>query len=251
MNHDKKAILITGGAGGIGATVAKNFALRNYNIIINYFKSGKKAISLSKEINDLKNKETAFAFKADIRQRSEVKNMFEFAHQKFGQVDVLINNAGLNIDRPFLEMNDEEWTKVLSTILFGTFICSQEFARQYKGNSGHVINIGALTAIHGRKNGANYCCARAGVLNLTKCMALELAPKIKVNCVTPGWIETEELTNRYHFNNIDNYKKAVNTIPLKKLGSPDDIFRMINFIVNESSYITGQNFFVDGGFLMY
>jgi NAD(P)-dependent dehydrogenase (short-subunit alcohol dehydrogenase family) len=148
-------------------------------------------------------------------------------------------------------MNDDEWTKVISTILTGTFICSQEFAKQYNGNSGHIVNIGALTAIHGRKNGANYCSARAGVVNLTKCMALELAPRIKVNCVTPGWIETEELVERYQLHKDENYRKAVNTIPLERLGSPDDIFRMIYFIMNDSTYITGQNFFVDGGYLMH
>jgi acetoacetyl-CoA reductase/3-oxoacyl-[acyl-carrier protein] reductase len=95
------------------------------------------------------------------------------------------------------------------------------------------------------------CSARAGVVNLTKCMALELAPRIKVNCVTPGWIETDELVERYQLHNDENYRKAVNTIPLERLGSPDDIFRMIYFIMNDSTYITGQNFFVDGGYLMY
>jgi acetoacetyl-CoA reductase/3-oxoacyl-[acyl-carrier protein] reductase len=251
MNQKQKTILVTGAAGGIGSTVVKNFALKNQKVIINFLKSEKKANQLRKEINDRHGKDTAFVFKADVTQRSEVKNMFDFAYEKCGRIDVLVNNAGINIDRPFLEMHDDEWTKVITTILTGTFICSQEFAKRYKGNAGHIINIGALTAIRGRKNGVNYCTARAGVVNLTKCMALELAPNIKVNCVTPGWIETDELVERYQLHNEENYRKAVSTIPLEKLGSPDDIFRMIHFIVNDSTYVTGQNFFVDGGYLMY
>ena len=243
--------MVTGAAGGIGSIVAENLALKNHKVIINYFRSEKKAIQLYDRINEQHSNETAILYRADVTRRSEVKKMFEFAIEKFDRIDVLVNNAGINIDRPFLEMNDDEWTKVISTILTGTFICSQEFAKQYNGNSGHIVNIGALTAIHGRKNGANYCSARAGVVNLTKCMALELAPRIKVNCVTPGWIETEELVERYQLHKDENYRKAVNTIPLERLGSPDDIFRMIYFIMNDSTYITGQNFFVDGGYLMH
>jgi acetoacetyl-CoA reductase/3-oxoacyl-[acyl-carrier protein] reductase len=138
----------------------------------------------------------------------------------------------------------------MNTILTGTFMCSQEFALRYKGSKGHIVNIGALTAIRGRLNGANYCSARAGVLTLTKCMALELAPKIRVNCVTPGFINTDEVTERYNLTQKDKLEQALLTIPLGKLGKPEDIFKMIYFIVSESNYITGQNFIVDGGKLM-
>jgi 3-oxoacyl-[acyl-carrier protein] reductase len=96
----------------------------------------------------------------------------------------------------------------------------------------------------------NYCSARAGVVTLTKCLALELAPKIKVNCVTPGWIETEEVVERYQLQVEENYRQAVAAVPLGKLGTPEDVSRMIEFLVCESTYITGQNFLVDGGKLM-
>jgi NAD(P)-dependent dehydrogenase (short-subunit alcohol dehydrogenase family) len=155
MNQEQKIIMVTGAAGGIGSIVAENLVLKNHKVIINYFRSEKKAIQLYDRINEQHSNETAILYRADVTRRSEVKKMFEFAIEKFDRIDVLVNNAGINIDRPFLEMNDDEWTKVISTILTGTFICSQEFAKQYNGNSGHIVNIGALTAIHGRKNGAN------------------------------------------------------------------------------------------------
>jgi acetoacetyl-CoA reductase/3-oxoacyl-[acyl-carrier protein] reductase len=165
-------------------------------------------------------------------------------------VDVLINNAGLNLDGPFLEMAESEWRRVLDTVLTGSFFCSQEFARRFSGEEGHIISIGAVPAIHGRKNGANYCSARAGVMTLTRCLALELAPRIRVNCVTPGWISTEEVMERYGLRQPDSFARAVATVPLGRLGTPDDVAAVIRFLVEEAGYVTGQNFFVDGGKLM-
>ena len=164
---------------------------------------------------------------------------------------VLINTAGLNIDKPFLEITDKDWSTVLGTILTGTFICSQEFARRYQGEAGHIITIGAVTALRGRKNGANYCSARAGVLTLTKCMALELAPRIRVNCVTPGYINTEEVMERYKLDEQENLERALSGIPMSRLGKTEDVFQIVDFLVNTTSYVTGQNYFVDGGSYMH
>ncbi len=247
---EQKVILITGASGGIGAVLARNFARNGHRIVINYLKSEKQAFALRDEIVDEYGQEVALAIQADIANRLEAKRMFDVAYEQFGRLDVLINNAGINRDKPFLEMTDEMWSAVISTILSGTFICSQEFALRFSGEEGHIINIGALTGISGRKNGVNYCSARAGVLTLTKCLALELAPRIRVNCVTPGYIATEEVVERYQLHKKENYEQAISAIPLGALGTPEDIFRMVDFLVNESTYITGQNFLVDGGKLM-
>ena len=190
------------------------------------------------------------AIQADVCRRTEVQSLFERIYQTFGRMDVLINNAGVNQDKSFVEMSDDEWTTVISTILNGTFICSQEFARRYDGTAGNIINIGAITAVKGRKNGANYCSARAGVLALTKCMALELAPKIRVNIVTPGRIDTEELRKRYQYDDEHNRIRYEQDIPIARMGKPEDIASMILFLVETGKYITGQNFFVDGGLFM-
>ena len=182
--------------------------------------------------------------------RVEVAAMFEQVYAKFGRLDVLVNNAGINRDNAFLEMTDEEWETVTDTVLKGTFMCSQEFARRYTGKSGSIINFGATTAITGRKNGANYCPSRAGVLTLTKCMALELAPNIRVNTVTPGRIDTEEVRLRYHTDDPEIRKSFEQDVPMKRMGDPADVASMILYLVESGKYITGQNMIVDGGLLM-
>jgi 3-oxoacyl-[acyl-carrier protein] reductase len=251
MAEANKVVLITGSSRGIGAGLARSFAEKNYGVAINYLKSEKAALEVRDAINTRCGTDTALAIRADVSQRSAVKEMFDQVYTRFKRIDVLVNTAGLNIDKPFLEMSDEDWSTVLGTILTGTFICSQEFARRYQGEAGHILNIGAVTAIRGRKNGANFCSARAGVLTLTKCMALELAPRIRVNCVTPGYINTTEVMERYKLDEPENLERALSGIPMHRLGTPEDVFQIIDFIVNSSSYVTGQNYFVDGGSYMH
>jgi len=249
MVEGRKVVLITGASRGMGAHFASRFAQQGLRVAINYWKSEQKAAALLKDILEKHGQGVAVAIRANVASRRDVKRMFEFVIGHWKHVDILINNAGLNLDRSFLEMADEEWTIVIETILTGTFLCSQEFAKRYAGETGNIINLGALTAVRGRKNGANYCAARAGILTLTKCLALELAPRIRVNCVTPGWINTDEVMERYQLNREENFQQAVAKIPMRRLGTPEDVFRMIEFLVNTSSYVTGHNFFVDGGYL--
>ncbi len=251
MAAEKKVALISGSSRGIGAALARGFAEKGYAVVINYHKSEQAAKKIEEEINDRCGRDTAVAIRADVGCRSDVSQMFDQVTTHFKQIDVLVNTAGLNIDKPFLEMTDEDWSVVLGTILTGSFICSQEFARRYRGDSGHIINIGAVTALRGRRNGANYCCARAGILTLTKCLALELAPRIRVNCVTPGYINTAEVIARYHLDQQENLERALTGIPMSRLGTPEDVFQVIDFIVNTSGYVTGQNYFVDGGSYMH
>lgn len=242
---EKKVILITGSSRGIGAELIKYFAKKEFKVVLNYSKSDEEAHELYKEIYNY-NKEILI-IKADISVRCEVQAMFKQIIDKFGKVDVLINNAGMNMDDSFLNMTDEKWQKVLNVNLTGTFMCCQEFAFSFKGKEGHIINVSAATAIKGRKNGVNYCSSKAGVISLTKCLALELAPRIKVNCILPGFMNTEEVMERYSLHDKVNYNNVIETIPLERLGTPEDICKVVNFIINESSYITGQDFFINGG----
>ena len=194
MAEEKKVVLITGSSRGIGAGLARSFAEKGYAVAINYLKS-EQAAGRARRKASMPALERILPWQSGRMSgcRSDVSQMFDQVIARFKRIDVLVNTAGLNIDKPFLEMTDEDWSTVLGTILTGTFICSQEFARRYQGEAGHIITIGAVTALRGRKNGANYCSARAGILTLTKCLALELAPRIRVNCVTPGYINTAEV----------------------------------------------------------
>lgn len=243
-----KVIIVTGSSRGIGAELLRGFAKQGHKVVLNYSKSDEEANAVLNEINAFS--QDIIKIKADISSRSDVKNMFDEIISRFGHVDALINNASLNIDDSFLNMTDDKWKKVLDVNLTGTFICSQEFMFHFKGNDGHIVNLAAATAIQGRKNGANYCSAKAGVISLTKCLALELAPIIKVNCVCPGHTNTAEVIERYHLNDKEKLEEALKTIPLGRIGTAQDVFNTINFIINDSTNITGQNFFVNGGYYM-
>lgn len=247
---EKRTILITGSSRGIGANLIENFAKNGYKVVINYSKSEREATELYNEVIKLIGKDSVLCIKADVNNRSNVKDMFDNIYGSFGRLDVLVNNAGINKDRPFIDMTEIEWASVINTILTGSFNYSQEFAKRFQGDVGHIINIGAVTAISGRKNGVNYCTARAGILNFTHCLALELAPKICINTITPGYINTEEVMTRRTLHIKENYEKVVSLIPAGRLGNPEDIFKSIFFLVNASSYITGQNIVIDGGYLM-
>ena len=245
-----KVVLITGALSDIGRATAKAFAEAGYGLVINHRQKADQTQTFAEMLTQQHGAPQARAIQADVRYRDELSAMFEQSYQFFGKVDVLVNNAGVNLDRPFLEMSDEEWEMVIDTVLKGTFLCSQEFARRYTGFGGNIINIGAVTALKGRTNGANYCSARAGVLALTKCMALELAPRIRVNTVTPGWIDTDEVSKRYQLDDVQIKEKIEQGIPMKRLGTPDDVAGTILFLVSSGQYITGQNFLVDGGIYM-
>lgn len=247
---DRKVVLITGALSDIGRAAAQAFASAGYAVVLNYRHRSEYAKNIAEALVQDWKAPHSIAVQADIRYREEVQSLFEQTYDTYGRLDVLINNAGINRDKPFMEMSDDEWNTVVSTILNGTFMCSQEFARRYKGTAGNIINIGAVTAVKGRKNGVNYCSARAGVLALTKCMAMELAPNIRVNTVTPGRIDTEEMRKRYQFNDTHNRERYEQDIPMARMGNPADIASMMLFVVETGKYITGQNFFVDGGLFM-
>jgi 3-oxoacyl-[acyl-carrier protein] reductase len=243
-------VLITGALSDIGRATAISFANAGYCVALNHRRKEEQAREFSDWLLHTCHTPRAQGFQADVRLRDQVATMFDQACQAFGKVDVLVNNAGTNLDRAFLAMSDEDWDGVIDTILKGTFICSQEYARRYAGSAGSIINIGAVTALKGRPNGANYCSARAGVLALTKCLAQELAPRIRVNTVTPGRIDTEELRGRYQLADAKNKSRLEREVPLQRLGTPDEVAEMILYLASAGQYITGQNFLVDGGLYM-
>jgi acetoacetyl-CoA reductase/3-oxoacyl-[acyl-carrier protein] reductase len=172
--------------------------------------------------------------------------MFAKAVAEFGCVDVLINCAGVNRDAAFLDLTDEDWDLVVDTHLKGTFICSQEFVRHNTTESGNIINLGAACGIQGRVNGTNFCSAKGGVLAMTKCMARELAPRIRVNCLTPSAVDTEEVRERYALDTAEGLKKVLAGIPMGRLGAHGDVIHMVNSILG-AKFTTGENFFVNGG----
>lgn len=242
---ENQVILITGASKGIGAMMSKNFARNGFKVALNYSKS-KDAAELI--CSGLANENLqALPIEANVSKEKEVKNMFNEVLENFGKITHLVNNAGINLDKPFTELTFDDFDKVIKTNLYGTFLCSREFAKQIKNGKGTITNLGAYCGLQGRKNGSNYCASKAGIMSLTKCMARELAPNIRVNCVIPGFVETDELIERYDLTDMNKRKEYMNRIPLENFGTEEQIYSMINYLITEGEYITGQNLFVNGG----
>jgi len=243
-----QTLMITGGSRGLGAALTLHFSTVGCNVVMNYRNQGS-ADQLVNEISSSGAAGQVLPIKADIRKRPDVQKMFTQAVSQFGNVDVLINCAGVNRDAEFLNLTDEDWDTVVDSHLKGTFICSQEFVRNSTTASGSIINLGAACAIQGRLNGANFCSAKGGILALTKCMARELAPKFRVNCLTPSAVDTEEVRERYALDTPAGLQKVLAGIPMGRLGACADVIHMVESILG-AEFTTGENFFVNGGEFM-
>jgi len=246
---EERVIVLTGASSGLGAEVATHFASMGFGIAINYIieeDSQRTYDRISSEVGE----ERIMRVRADVANREQVRSMFDAVIEKFGRVDILINFAGINRDAPFTELTDEQWDSVISAHLRGHFVCGQEYVRHNPDRPGLIINLGAACGQIGRKNGANFCSAKGGVIALTKCMALELAPRIRVNCLIPGSIKTREVIDRYHLETEEGLQKELATLPMGRLGEFTDLIKMVECIIS-AEFTTGANFYVNGGQLMY
>jgi 3-oxoacyl-[acyl-carrier protein] reductase len=247
-----KTVIITGASKGLGRAMAYKLASLSYNLVLCYLSDDETATETYARCREIHPQ--VLLVKADISKKHEVTTLMQESYQAFHSIDVLINNAGLNIDKPLHEITEDDWDRVVDTNLKGTFLCSQIASRYMlqQQQGGSIINIGASTAIRGRKNGANYCSSKAGVLVLTKCLALELAPKVRVNCLIPGFTRTEETEHRFRLDQPENLRSVAGSIPLQRIGEPEDVADVVSFLVSDQArYFTGQKLIVDGGEFMF
>lgn len=247
MRLKGKVALVTGGGRGMGRMISLALAKEGVKVCVNYFHSKDAAEEVVKRIKE--NGGDAISHKADVSKLEEVNRMVEEVNKKFGRIDILINNAGLNIDKYLMIMNEEEWDKVINVNLKGTFNCSKAVSRVMIGQrSGNIVNISSVSAISGAAGQTNYSAAKGGMISFTKSLARELAPfGIRVNALAPGLIETEMVKKMP--------KKMLDQIlamtPLKRMGKPEEVAKVVIFLVSdEAGYITGQVIRVDGGLSM-
>jgi NAD(P)-dependent dehydrogenase (short-subunit alcohol dehydrogenase family) len=241
---EKKVAIITGAGRGLGEAVAKDMLGKGISVVLaDMNKIDIYKYKVNSQFNDSSN---IMSHQVDVSKRVEVKRMFASAFKRFKQIDYLINFAGINRDAPFIEMTDEDWDSVVSVHLKGTFICCQEFAKLKSQSARHIINVSAACGIQGRKNGVNFCSAKAGVLAFTKCLALELSPRIQVNCLIPSAVDTPEVRERYKLDTKEGFDSVVKGIPMGRLGKTEDVTQMINCILT-SNFTTGSTFYVNGG----
>ncbi|MBN1273344.1 MAG: SDR family oxidoreductase [Candidatus Aminicenantes bacterium] len=235
-----KNILITGGAGGIGKATALRFLEEGARVFI--LDRDEEALhSVETELNGIQ-----AAVKADVSIREDLDRAFEELDTKWRALDVLINNAGISIRKPFLEIMEEEWKKVMEINLNGVFFTAQKAAERMKiQGKGVILNMGSTNALTGYPYYASYNAAKAGVVELTRSMALELAPGIRVNAVCPGFILTPMQEAEYTQEMIRDFSAKV---PLRRLGKPEEVAALFAFLASDdAAYITGQTFVIDGG----
>ena len=242
INLDNKKVLITGASGGIGKSIVKTFVSLGANILGTGTKE-EKLEKLKKENSSIKTK------KFDISQHSKIEEFIEQVYSDLGGLDILINNAGINVDTLSLRMKDDEWKKVIDLNLTSTFLLSKHsIKKMLKNKFGRVVNITSVVGHSGNLGQTNYAASKAGIIGMSKSLALEYAKKnITINCISPGFI-TSDMT----MNIADKMKEyLISRIPMGKLGSGEDVSGCAAFLSSEqASYITGETIHVNGGMYM-
>jgi len=252
MAQGRRTVVVTGSSSGIGRAIAVRLLESGYNVVLNYSVDDAKAaaaLSSCREIDA-----AVILVKADVSKPEQVHRLVDNAVTEFGSLDVLVNNAARVVDRPALEMTEDEWDAVVDVNLKGAFLCAQYAARQMlKQDSGGVIlNIGASTGIRGRRNGVNTCASKAGLMILTQCLALELGPRIRVNTIIPGLTVTDETRRRFGLDEPSIRQARGEQIPLHRLGQPEDIAKVAALMLSEDAgFINRQKVVVDGGQYMW
>ena len=242
----KKTVLITGGTRGIGRETAIKFAENNYNIIINYYKNDELANKLKRKI-ETEYHVKVLLFKADISKESQVIDLIKNCFQKFKRIDVLVNNAGILIDKDYNEKNINDFELILNVNLIGTFLVSKYVGNYMKKQQkGKIINISSTNGINSYSpTTIDYDASKAGVISLTKNLAVELSPYVNVNSVAPGWVNTD-MNKDLPIKLIENEKEK---ILLKRIAEPREIANVIYFLASEeASFINGETIIVDGGY---
>ena len=240
-----KTVLVTGSSRGLGKSTIIKFAENGYNVVINYNNSEKVAYELQKYIED-NFKVGVLTVKADVGNENDVKEMFNIIIDKFGSINVVVNNAAIAIDTIFEQKTVDNFNKILNTNLIGTFLVSK-YASKYmlEKKQGNIINISSTNGIDTYyPYSMDYDASKAGIISLTKNLSKELSPYIRVNCVCPGWITTDMN------NSLDKeyMSKEITKINLKRFAEPKEIANVVYFLAtDEASYVNGSVIVVDGG----
>ena len=242
INFKDKKILITGATGGIGKALVKKFVSLEGNVLATGTKT-EKLNALKEEFPNIN------ILKFDISDHSKIEEFIENTSSQLAGLDVLVNNAGINMDNLSLRMKDEEWQKVIDVNLGATFfLCKYAIKKMLKNKYGRIVNITSIVGHTGNLGQANYAASKAAIIGMSKSLAIEYAKKnITINCVSPGFIQSN-MTDKI----VESIKAVLTSrIPMSKLGTGEDVSNTVAFLSSDAaSYITGQTLHVNGGMYM-
>jgi NAD(P)-dependent dehydrogenase (short-subunit alcohol dehydrogenase family) len=228
--------LVTGAAKRIGRSIALRLAAEGAGVVVNYATSKAEAEAVVGEITSKEGR--AIAVKADVTERAEVQRLISAALDRFGRVDILVNNVGVFFPASFLELTEEQWDRVMNVNLKSQYLCAQEAAPiMKKQGRGRIINLSSLGGLLAWPGYTHYCVSKAGTIMLTRCLARALAPEILVNGVAPGTIQ---------FPGEPPDEEYIRRVPLHRTGTGDDIADAVMYLAT-SDFVTGQTIAVDGG----
>jgi glucose 1-dehydrogenase len=247
MRLKGKVALVTGASSGIGRAIARRFAAEGAHVAVNYLPRDRNIEDARAVADSLAT--PGMTVGADVSRRAEVERMVSEVVGEFGRLDVAVCNAGIEIERPFLEVTDEEWDKVISVNLYGAFVVSQAAARQMvrQGAGGKLIYTSSVHEDIPFPGYTSYCASKGGVRMLMRNLAVELAPhRINVNNIAPGAIATP--INRAVLDDPEAKEEAVSKIPWGRFGRPEEVAAVAAFLASsEADYVTGSTYYVDGG----
>lgn len=249
MDLKGKVAIVTGAAGGIGEAIARELAKQGASVVVNYHSDhgpGQPVVDAIKSGSG-----QAIAVQADVSRAEDAQKLVEQAVAQFGKLDVLVNNAGIEYQTPFLEITEEAWDRVLAVDLKGPFLCAQAVARQIvrQGTHGTIINISSVHEDLPFPGYASYCAAKGGLRMLCRNLALELAPHgINIVNVGPGAIATP--INAATLQDPEKKMALNREIPLGRIGAPEEVASLVAYLASDAaSYITGTTVFIDGGLM--
>ena len=241
----EKVAIVTGGSRGIGRAIVEDLARKGIKVIANYNQSEEKAKGLKENLE----KENIFIdiFKADVSKRNEAKEMIEYTIKKYGKIDILINNAGINQEKMFQDITDEDWDNVIKVNLYSVFCMTQEVVNyMLKQKNGCIINISSIYGINGGSCAVAYSATKAGIDGMTKALAKELGPSnIRVNSIAPGCMNTD--MNAYLTE--EEWNEIKEETPLEKIGEGIDIAKCVEWLI-EDNFTTGQVISINGGLVI-
>ena len=241
-----RVAIVTGASRGIGSAIARKLAEEGAKVVINYNTSSKQAEETRREIAEKGGE--SITYRGDVSNSRDVKEMVEATLAKFGRVDILVNNAGIIFRKRILESTEEEWDRTLDVNLKSVYLCSKAVAPiMIQQKHGKIVNISSISGLNGPSSAVeipDYTASKAGVIGLTRALAIDLAPTINVNVVCPGAVETDMLGTMAE----EARRMRIVETPLKRFGRPDEIAAAVLFLASDDSdFVTGETLVVSGG----